>query len=319
MVATIDKQHERSKQFLAAALANGSCPYAFSRAKQPSLEATAWSTIALLDDISVIEQTAPFLIQNQNTDGGWPTTPGELSNWTTSPTLLALRYVKSAHPALNLTGLDAAIGNGIQWLMERRTDPQVPILRLLLLYLYGKGGLDGTGKGWAWTGNLYHWVEPTVYALMALKFPAPVDSDLVRQSIKNGNKYLLTHTCKDGGWNHGQFFCLGENLPGYILTTSESLIALLDDADHKKVKRAVEFLSSFKYEPYSAWSLAWSIIALSTYKQDYSRNLDMLLGLQHNNGSFGSNYLATAFSIIALNTVSGTNIFAPSPTTSQKR
>ena len=294
-----------------AAISEGHCTYAFSRAKQPSIEATAWSAIALMRSHPALENVVAFLLKSQNEDGGWPTTPGEQSNWTTAPALLALRLIKHHLPGVVAgTTIDRSIQNGIQFLIERRTDPQVPVLRFLLLYMHGKAGLDGAGKGWAWTGNLYHWVEPTVYSLLALKLPNPVDNKLIKQTIQNGNKYLLSHTCKGGGWNHGQFFCLGEDLPPYTLTTSEALIALLDVPENTKIQQGLNYLTSFKYEALSAWSLAWTVLALHAYGLEHAHILDSLLNLQDKSGSFGSNYLSTAFSILALDTANGINIFS---------
>lgn len=304
------KSLEAAQNFLNNALVSGSCPYAFKRAKQPSIEATAWAIVALLDHDINLDRNVEFLLQSQNSDGGWPTTPGEMSNWNTSSALLALRLVNHYRPELaHNHKLEEPIENAIKFVIARRTDPQVPIMRLLLLYLKGMAGLDGNGKGWAWTGNLYHWAEPTIYSLLALKLPHLADNELVRVAVSNGENYLFSHTCKDNGWNHGQYYCLGEYLPSYMLTTAEALVALVGCPDNKKLDKALKKLIGAEYEPYSAWSLAWCILALACYGEKNEDNISLLLNMQNKDGSFGSNYLTTAFAIMALNTLNGVNLF----------
>lgn len=248
---------------------------------------------------------------NQNDDGGWSTGPGiGTSDWTSGIVVLALRVAKYYQPNLVTEKvLNKALKNAFHYLIISRKDFMIPVLRLLLvLGAQGESGPD-FGKGWPWTKNCYSWVEPTAYCLMAFKMPEMVDEQLTNIVVSHANKFLLERACKGGGWNHGAYYCLGEFVPPYILTTAEALIALKDVPQNKTIKEALHYLSNVQFEALSPWSLAWTVLALDAYGYDYQPNLKLLLGLQDKNGSFGGNYMITALSILALNTANGINIF----------
>jgi hypothetical protein len=308
----IQERLQKTQKFLSSSMSEGWLPYAFVRAKSPSIEATAWSAIALISsNPAVASKAISFILKNQNNDGGWSTSPAvEKSDWNTSLALLALRFAKYYQlEDLDEKSMNKAIKNGVHYLITSRMDLMIPVLRLLLLMgAKGKEGLQ-FGKGWPWNKGCYSWVEPTAYSLMALKLPTTIDDDLTKIAITHANKFLLDHACKGGGWNHGAYYCLGEYCPPYTLTTAEATLALFDVKDNEKINLALNILSNTHHRAISAWSTAWNIMALDAHGKDCSQNIDMLLGLQNKNGSFGSNFLVTALSLLALNTTTGVNIF----------
>ena len=315
----IQEQLEKAQEFLSSSMNEGWLPYAFIKAKSPSIEATAWSAIALaLKYPNIASKAIAFILNNQNNDGGWSTSPGiDKSDWNSALAILAIRFAKHYKlEGLDEKAINKAIKNGSHYLITSRMDLMIPILRLLLLLgAKGKKGLQ-FGKGWPWNKGCYSWVEPTAYSLMALKMPYVANNQLTQIAISHANKFLLDHTCKGGGWNHGAYYCLGEYCPPYMLTTAEAILALLDVKDNEKIKLAIEYLSKIDDQVVSAWSLSWNIMALNAHGYDCSHNINILLSLQNKNGSFGSNFLSTALSILALNTVNGINIFKPNETSS---
>ena len=306
----IKDQLYKAQDFLSSAMNKGWLPYTFKRGKSPSIETTSWSAIALtLSHPEVASKAVSFILDKQNPDGGWSTSPEiQQSDWNSALALLALRLAKHYHPN-DEKSMNKAIKNGTHYLITSRMDLMIPVLRLLLLMgAKGKEGLQ-FGKGWPWNKGCYSWVEPTAYSLMALKIPHIPNDSLTKIAIAHANKFLLDHTCKVGGWNHGAYYCLGEYCPPYILTSAEATLALFDLKDNDKIKLAVKYLEKTDHQAVSAWSLAWNIMALDAHGQNCHHHIDLLLSLQNKDGSFGSNYLITALSILALNTINGNNIF----------
>ncbi len=306
-------QLNKAKEFLSSSFNDGWLPYALTRGKTASIEATAWSSIALMSSHpDLAAKGITFILNNQNADGGWSTTPGiGQSDWNSALAVLALRFAKFFQPQLiDEKSLNKALKEGFHYLIISRMDLMIPVLRLLLLMgAKGKEGLQ-FGRGWPWCKGCYSWVEPTAYSLMALKFPHSIEDDhLTKMAIAHADKFLLEHACKGGGWNHGAFYCLGEYTPPYILTTAETLVSLIDLPKNEKITEALHYLENVHYQAPSAWSLAWNILALDAYRYDCSHNINLLLSLQNKNGSFGSNFLSTALSILALSTTDGTNPF----------
>src|SRR5699024_403026 len=57
--------------------------------------------------------------------------------------------------------------------------------------------LDGTLRGWSWIDNTFSWVEPTSYALLALK----AHGIGTHSRVQEAERLLLDRVCADGGWN----------------------------------------------------------------------------------------------------------------------
>ena len=76
------------------------------------------------------------------------------------------------------------------------------------------------------------WVEPTAHSLIALKktfalLPAPE----LTERIRSGEALLLDVRCKDGGWNYGSAWALGEDQRSYPETTALALLGLQGRAE----------------------------------------------------------------------------------------
>jgi hypothetical protein len=85
---------------------------------------------------------------------------------------------------------------------------------------------DPATRGWAWTDDTFGWVEPTSWALLALRCFRP-RSPL----IDDGLAVLADRECEGGGWNYGNAEAFGVALPAFAQTTAVALIALRAVAD----------------------------------------------------------------------------------------
>jgi Squalene-hopene cyclase C-terminal domain len=289
----------------------------YSKGHGPSTEATAWCALAVMAAAEKSSlpatETINYLLQTQNKDGGWSTDPEiKISEWSSSPALLALRMLPS-HNDKSAGEIAKAIDRAFAFLFEMRTDYWRPVARLFVLLSKGTEGLN-YGRGWPWTRDTAHWVEPTSYALLALKLPQLPEKASLREAAKHANLYFQEHACRKGqgqppcGWNHGSNYCLEVFLPPYTVTTAEALLALQDDAHNDSVAGGLQHLLQNNDDSNSAMALAWSTLALHAYDRQYSKKLMGLVEQQKADGSFGPNNLVTAIATLALAAGQGRNL-----------
>lgn len=277
--------------------------FPYKEGGEASLEATAWSALALATDApEAASEAAFYIVDSQNDDGGWSTTSGAgKSDWSSGLALLSLRLLQNKS-GTKTDKLEQSVKKGLAYLLESRTEFYKPVARLLLLISQGPKALD-YARGWPWDPDCFHWIEPTSYCLMALKLPAIPNAELYRKVIDHANDFITEHACEGGGWNHGNNITLGSQLPPYRLTTAEALLALQDIADDKAVQEALKYLRSQSDQDSSSLSLAYSILALRSYNMPAQQETELLLRRQAENGSFGINdnrVLATALAVLAL-------------------
>src|ERR1700679_3007101 len=89
-----------------------------------SLEATAWSLIALRQEEKISHAGLDYLAQCQNVaDGGWSTKPGAgHSDWTAGPVLLCMRLLSAAYPQLSTPQIKNAVSKGLFHLLDSRVE-----------------------------------------------------------------------------------------------------------------------------------------------------------------------------------------------------
>lgn len=80
---------------------------------------------------------------------------------------------------------------------------------------------DAATRGWAWTDDAFGWIEPTSWAVLALRKRRPSSP-----VIDDGLAVLVDRECEGGGWNYGNREAFGVQLPPFAQTTALSLMAL---------------------------------------------------------------------------------------------
>jgi hypothetical protein len=187
-------------------------------------EATALAALALAGDGGsggALEGAQAWLGARQHADGSWPLL-SELDepSWATSHAVLALARLPG--------GRERAL-RGARWLLDRE-GRRPGALESLVARLRGRARIldqDARLRGWPWAEGASAWVEPTAWALLALK---AVRRDLgggrVGERIDEGERLLLDRVCPEGGWNYGNAAVFGEALDPYPDTTALALLAL---------------------------------------------------------------------------------------------
>jgi hypothetical protein len=123
--------------------------------------------------------------------------------------------------------------------------------------------------GWSWVPHSFSWVEPTSYALTALKKVRPsLNAETVNERIQQGEAMIYDRMCKGGGWNYGNSKVLDYALWPYPDITAVALIALQDRAGDQANQESLQALRKTADEANSGLSASWAAICLSLYGQD---------------------------------------------------
>jgi len=152
--------------------------------------------------------------------GAWVANPQVGSeSWATS-LVVVLKCVRGE--------FDEGWKRGLDWILRtkgKRGAPQSWMDRLLKRKEWVEQ--DQTLDGWPWATGTANWVEPTTHALRALRLSSgAAGSDVLKERIGMGERYLLDRRCRDGGWNYGNRRVLDEDLVSFPECTALALIGL---------------------------------------------------------------------------------------------
>ncbi len=248
--------------------------------RQSNSETTAIAVMALR---AWNEQTAPssvergiaWLLTLQAPDGSWPIRRDvEGPSWATAlATLCLASFGEHRHRA----------HAGARWLVEQRGRRLGWFASLLYRVAPERMGaqLNPDLQAWSWTRGAFSWVEPTAYALMALKKLGPSGAGPARERIDEGERLLYDRMCEGGGWNYGNSKVLGVPLDPYPETTAVALIALQDRRADAANQLSLKRLMALTGEVPSGLSLSWATLGLSIYGHpvgEWRRRLVRLFG-----------------------------------------
>jgi hypothetical protein len=262
-----------------------------------------------------------YLQNAQNSDGAWPYVPSKPG--AAEPTCYAAMAVAA------VSGSSA--NRALDWLVAREKSDWADSLALLTMIRMnaapevraktaerllsfrvrqmeatGVSELDGKLKGWAWVDNTFSWVEPTSYALLALK-AAGVRG---HPRMAEAERMLLDRMCKDGGWNYGNRNVLGADLPSMPPTTALAAMALQDSPSSDKLRPALDLLEREVLAYPSALSLALTILCFTIFGRPVERMTEALNARQEPDGSWRRQVHLTAMALLALQTSEGgPNVF----------
>jgi uncharacterized protein (DUF362 family) len=124
--------------------------------------------------------------------------------------------------------------------------------------------IDLSLVGWPWAAANFGWVEPTAWAVLALR-AAGLDA---HPRARTGLKLLLDRAFDSGGANYGNRVVLGtatEPIPG---PSALMLLAVQGTAEHPRVDASVGYMRVHAAKATDLEHLAWARIALGVHDGD---------------------------------------------------
>ncbi|MBM4025497.1 MAG: hypothetical protein FJ280_08825 [Planctomycetes bacterium] len=122
---------------------------------------------------------------------------------------------------------------------------------------------DVTIRGWPWTVKAHPWVEPTAYALMALRVCGQAAHSQARDAVR----LLLDRQLGAGGWNVGTTITFGQEMWPTPEATGLGLQALAGLVPEADVHRSLAYLRTQLPSLNAPMSLAWTILALRAWQE----------------------------------------------------
>jgi squalene cyclase len=172
-------------------------------------------------DRAALARAMQWIGARQRQDGGFsPYESVEQSTWVTSLALL-----------LSPEDFGSRCYQGaLDWVLGQTSQESSWLYRLKLRWL----SQDDSHRagGWPWFPGTASWVSPTSTAILGLRraqiYASHEDSrqQAITRRIEDGKRFLMSHTCQDGGWNHGSEKALGYAADSYPETTGAALLAL---------------------------------------------------------------------------------------------
>ena len=206
-----------------------------------------------------------WLVQRQHPKGSWPLSDSTSdASWTTALAIIALN---------RFPGHQLQTKNASDWLLkqEGRTPGILASLVGAFLSHSNTVALNPDLKGWSWVPRTFSWVEPTSYALIALKqVRTNVADNNIEERIQQGELMIYDRMCNGGGWNYGNSKVFGDALWPYPDVTAVALIALQDHRTSQANQESVTALRKMMQETDSGLALCWGTICLSIYGDETS-------------------------------------------------
>ena len=216
-------------------------------------EPTALAAMALSAHVQAAELVAgglEWLVGIQQADGAVPVaTKMDGPHWTTALALLAWCHTDPVHRERFHSQTERAAA----WLIEAKG---IPLPRNERLQDH-----DTTLVGWSWVAQTHSWIEPTSYAVLALRAAGQADHARAREGVR----LILDRALPDGGWNYGNRRVLTHVLRPFPATTGASLTALAGEPRTPEIDRSIEYLSHELQRVRTPLSLSWGVIGLRAW------------------------------------------------------
>lgn len=216
----------------------------------PNPEATSLACLALLfhdRERSLVERSLGLLGDFQTGNGAVAVcseTPA--ATWPTAMAVVAwLAWAKRGSNAY-----DTNINRALEYLLANEgktfsSDPRI----------YGH---DTQLVGWPWIEDTHTWVEPTCYALLALRAAGVVH----HSRIDEAERAIYNRAIPSGGWNYGNGRMFVNELRSFPSTSGMVLAALRGRKRDETIAAAIDYLHGELPEVRSPFSLAWGMIGL---------------------------------------------------------
>lgn len=274
--------------------------WGFQPGLRSRVEPTCWAALALGEfpgfrsGDEMVDRSARFLRDAQLPDGSWPASAGqEKGCWVTSLACWALRSRGDSR---------RETARGLRWLCNAwpregglwwRLQARITGSRKLAIQ-------NDKYRGWSWTPNTSSWVEPTAYALLALRSTA--EGLIPRATMRRkqlAEAMLYDRMCPGGGWNSGNPVVYGVAGEPQLGATAWALLALQDNSHRPENRKSIAWLESNWTRIQGPASLALAAICLETYGRPVP-SFESSLREIHERNEFLQNVQVVAWTVLGL-------------------
>lgn len=270
--------------------------------RSSNTESTAFAVLALRalaagDATGAGDRGLRWLSERQRQDGSWAfSTQVPEASWATGIATLAMLGEDRDRARSGAGWLLGQHGRPLGWYSSflHRVAPSLLQVRL-----------NPDLKGWPWRSHATGFVEPTAYALLALKKLRPHADTRAEARIQEAQAMLYDRMCPNGGWNYGNSVVLGVDLPPYADVTALTLIALQDYRGSEPNAVSLTALRGMIAEVDSSLALAWATLCLTLYGED-TESLKRRLERRYRKRPFLVDTRSLALTLLAL---AGSGVF----------
>jgi hypothetical protein len=191
------------------------------------------------------------LVVLQQTNGEVGVRSGENTpGWPTSLAVVAWQAAQQ----LNVHSFSANINRALGWLLTNRGES---IERSDMF------GHNTELVGWAYAEGTHSWVEPTAFAILALKAAGREQSPAAREGVS----VLIDRQLPGGGLNYGNTVVLGQMIRPHIQPTGIALLALAGETDPSgRLDKSIAWLRRSISPETTPLSLGWAILGLTAQR-----------------------------------------------------
>lgn len=232
-------------------------PCGYHAGSPPATEPTALAALALAVHDRATDATSglTWLAELQAESGNLGVTATESSPcWPTSLATLAwMSYI--GHFGETNAGFDyrGPVGRAIGWILETKGNTIPPSPEL---------GHNTQLVGWPWVVGTHSWLEPTAWAVLALKAAGRSDHPRTREAVK----LIIDRLLPNGGCNYGNTFVLGQELRPHIQPSGLAMAALAGETGYdvdNRIPHTLDYLEQELGAATTTESLCYGLLGLA--------------------------------------------------------
>lgn len=225
-------------------------------------EPTALAALAMLggSHADAARSACDWLARQQNDDGSLGVCEGQSEPcWPTSLAILAWETAIARKAWPGVEGLRPAVRAALEWLTNMRGEK---------IRRNPQFGHDTTLVGWPWVAGTHSWIEPTAFAVLALRATGNSNHPRCQEAIR----LLVDRQLSTGGCNYGNTFVLGQELLPHTLPSAVSLLALAGlGIDDPRIEKSLAWLHDAVEREQGTPSLGFGLLALAAHDRPYPR------------------------------------------------
>lgn len=234
-------------------------------------EPTALTALALAAHGAAHDAPIKWLLQQQTAEGSVGVTAAQATpGWPTS--LAALAWI-AAQSATQAAPCRTARELAVAWLLSRAGKRIVDDGQAAAP---GKSH-DKTLVGWPWIDGTHSWIEPTAFAILALR----ATGQGRHARTVEGQRLLVDRLLTTGGCNYGNTWVLGQELRPHVQPTGVCLLALAGTgANDPRIEKSLRYLETNIDHLTGTSSLCFGLLALAAHGRPLA-SADKLLSARH--------------------------------------